>query len=72
MNTEELIKLADLLDARGEHREAAKIDTYLRKRAEEGPEVVPSDPTVEMEEDTMKELGEGEVLLPGEYESDIE
>jgi len=34
MNIEQLIKLADLLDARGEYIEAAKIDAYLRKCAE--------------------------------------
>lgn len=37
MNKEELIKLADILDARGEHEAASKIDTYLRSQAADEP-----------------------------------
>jgi hypothetical protein len=45
MNLEQLIKLADLLDSRGEHDAASEIDELIRKAA--GPFDEPTDPSIE-------------------------
>lgn len=67
MHTDELIKLADLLDSQGEHEAASKIDNYLRKRAEEGEaEVVPEDPTETPEEPESPLPGQADEVVPVE------
>lgn len=71
MTIEELIKLADLLDSQGEHEAANEVDKLIAEAAGATPWDEGDDPTMKMEDEpTMKELGVGEILEPGEYESE--